>query len=279
MLFGNNGIIRNMIKRYFKLGISQSAAELSYFLLFSFCPILMFLTAVLAQINLSEQTIYTFTQLLPESIQNMIQGYIDYISSQPSIRPMLAGTLLTIYFLSRAVRSMIYTINQIYGIEEHRGVKYRWIMSFVFTSGFLLSILGTLSLVIFSRMFLNFIREWIPIPYDIINSLESTSMPIAITIIFIFVLLVNKLMPSMKLTIKQILPGSIFSFVSWLIISEAFSFYVNRIAKYSLLYGSLGAIIVLMVWLYMTSITLLLGPVLNQLLISRKNNLSTSDDF
>ena len=129
MLFGHNGIVRRVVRQYFKLGIPQSAAELSYFLLFSFCPILMFLTAALARINLSEETIYTFTQLLPESIQLMIQGYIDYISNQPSIRPLLVGTLLTLYFLARAVRSMMYTIYQIYDIEDHKTIIYRWIIN------------------------------------------------------------------------------------------------------------------------------------------------------
>lgn len=269
MLFGHNGIIRRVVRQYFKLGISQSAAELSYFLLFSFCPILMFLTAALARINLSEETIYTFTQLLPKSIQTMIKGYIDYISNEPSIRPMLVGTLLTLYFLSRAVRSMMYTIHQIYDIEDHKTIFYRWIMSFVFTCGFLLAIIGTLLLVIFGRMALNFIRTWLPVSYNITDYLASMSMPVAVCIIFIFVLLVNKLMPAIKLKFSQILPGALFSFVAWFIISGAFSFYVNNIARYSLLYGSLGAIIILMLWLYMTSITLLLGPLLNRILLKK----------
>ncbi len=267
MLLGHNGIIRKMIRQYFKLGISQSAAELSYFLLFSFCPILMFLTAALAQINLSKQTIYTFTQLLPETVQNIIQGYIDYISNQPSIKPMLLGTLLTIYFLSRAVRSMMYTVHQIYNVKDNKTIMYRWVMSFVFTCGFLLAIVGTLLLVVFGQMVINLIRNWLPIPYYITVSLESISMPIAVGIIFVFVLLVNKLMPGTKLKLNQILPGSLFSFAAWFIISGAFSFYVNNIARYSLLYGSLGAIIILMMWLYLTCITLLLGPVLNQILL------------
>ena len=272
MLFGHNGIVRKVVRQYFKLGIPQSAAELSYFLLFSFCPILMFLTAALARINLSEETIYTFTQLLPKSIQIMIQGYIDYISNQPSVKPMLVGTLLTIYFLSRAVRSMMYTIHQIYNIEDHKTILYRWIMSFVFTCGFLLAIIGTLLLVIFGRMALGFIRTWLPIPYDITDLLADMSMPIAVCIIFIFVLLVNKLMPAMKLKFSQILPGALFSFVAWFVISGAFSFYVNNIARYSLLYGSLGAIIILMIWLYMTSITLLLGPLLNKILLTKDDS-------
>lgn len=270
MLFGNNGIIHKMISNYFSLGIARSAAELSYFLLFSFCPILMFLTAVLAQINLSDETIYNFIKFLPSSVQITIEGYIHYLSTQPTIKPMLAGTILTLYFLSRAVRSMMYTIQDIYGFDGKNSAIQKWIMSFIFTCGFLLSIIGTLALIVFSKSALLFLEKWFQVPHYLTNAIENISMYVAFTIIFIFVILVNKLIPQKKLKFINILPGAFFSFIAWFFISSAFSFYVNNISNYSLLYGSLGAIIILMIWLYMTSITLLLGPLLNKILLDIK---------
>lgn len=264
------GLLRQLISRYFRDGIPQAAAELSYFLLFSFCPILMFLTSVLAQIELSDQAIYTFTQFLPQSVQAMIQSYIDYISAQPSLRPMLVGTALTIYFLSRAVRSLMRAVNEIYRVHGRRGPAYQIIMSLVFTGGFLLAIIGTLGLVVFGRTAFRVLRQWFPVPVVLTNALESISVPVAMGIVFLFVLLVNKLLPNMRLRWRQALPGALLSFGSWAAISVAFSFYVDNIARYSLLYGSLGAIIILMLWLYMTSITLLLGPMLNHTLLVRR---------
>lgn len=264
------GLLRQLISRYFRDGIPQAAAELSYFLLFSFCPILMFLTSVLAQIELSDQAIYTFTQFLPQSVQAMIQSYIDYISAQPSLRPMLVGTALTIYFLSRAVRSLMRSVNEIYRVHGRRGPAYQIIMSLVFTGGFLLAIIGTLGLVVFGRTAFRVLRQWFPVPVVLTNALESISVPVAMGIVFLFVLLVNKLLPNMRLRWRQALPGALLSFGSWAAISVAFSFYVDNIARYSLLYGSLGAIIILMLWLYMTSITLLLGPMLNHTLLVRR---------
>lgn len=98
--------------------------------------------------------------------------------------------------------------------------------------------------------------------------MESASIPLAVSIIFLFVLLVNRLVPNVRLSFRQVLPGALLSLGSWVLISVAFSFYVDNVARYSLLYGSLGAIIVLMLWLYLTSITLLLGPVLNDILLA-----------
>ncbi len=276
----------------------------------------MFTTAVLARIHLSEYAIDTFTRFLPESVQTMIHGYIEYLAAQPRISPLILGTALTIYFLSRAVRSLMRTVNGIYGVHGRTGALYQLVMSLVFTGGFLLSIIGTLALVVFGRtafrvlrqwfpipavvtnafesasmplavsiVFLfvllvnrlvpfgrtafRVLRQWFPIPAVVTNAFESASMPLAVSIVFLFVLLVNRLVPNLRLTFRQVLPGALLSFGSWVLISLGFSFYVDKIARYSLLYGSLGTIIVLMLWLYLTSITLLLGPVLNHILLLR----------
>ncbi|MBS7224433.1 MAG: YihY/virulence factor BrkB family protein [Clostridiaceae bacterium] len=262
-------VVRQLIGRYFSEGVPQAAAELSYFLLFSFCPILMFTTAVLARIHLSEYAIDTFTRFLPESVQGMIHGYIEYLAAQPRISPLILGTVLTVYFLSRAVRSLMRTVNGIYGVHGRTGALYQLVMSLVFTGGFLLSIIGTLALVVFGRTAFRVLRQWFPIPEMVTRAFESASMPLAVSIVFLFVLLVNRLVPNLRLTFRQVLPGALFSFGSWVLISLGFSFYVDKIARYSLLYGSLGTIIVLMLWLYLTSITLLLGPVLNHILLLR----------
>ncbi|MBP3311864.1 MAG: YihY/virulence factor BrkB family protein [Butyricicoccus sp.] len=262
-------VLRQMVGRYFSEGVPQAAAELSYFLLFSFCPMLMFTTAVLARIDLSEYAVDAFTQFLPESIQAMVHGYIEYLAEQPRLSPLILGTGMTIYFLSRAVRSLMRKVNEIYGVHRRAGALYQVVMSLAFTCGFLLSIIGTLALVVFGRTVFRVLRQWFPVPAVVTNAIESASMPLAVCIIFLFVLLVNRLVPNLRLTFRQVLPGSLFSFGSWVLVSVVFSFYVDNIARYSLLYGSLGAIIVLMLWLYITCITLLLGPMLNHILLLR----------
>ncbi len=262
-------VLRHLAVLYFTENIPQAAAELSYFLLFSFCPILMFITAGFSLLNLSKDEIEMVTRFLPISVQSIIRSYMTYLAWQPRISPMLIGTVLTIYFLSRAVRSLMYKVNEIYHVRERKGMVYQVVMSLVFTCGFLLSIIGTLALVVFGRTAFRMIRKWLPVPDVITNAVESAAMPVAMCIIFLFILLVNKLLPNIRLSWRQVLPGAALSFCSWILISVCFSFYVDNIAGYSLLYGSLGAIIVLMLWLYMTCITLLMGPVLNRILLLR----------
>ena len=101
-------LIKRMVYRFFDDGIPQSAAELSYFLLFSMFPLLMFVNSMLAQLDLSIEGMQPVLEMLPKSLQQLIGGYIQQLTGTPSFSPMIVGLGLTLYFLSRAVRSMMH---------------------------------------------------------------------------------------------------------------------------------------------------------------------------
>ena len=103
-------LIKRMVYRFFDDGIPQSAAELSYFLLFSMFPLLMFVNSMLAQLDLSIEGMQPVLEMLPKSLQQLIGGYIQQLTGTPSFSPMIVGLGLTLYFLSRAVRSMMPTL-------------------------------------------------------------------------------------------------------------------------------------------------------------------------
>ena len=80
-------------------------------------------------------------------------------------------------------------------------------------------------------------------------------------------MLFNRIVPNLHLGFREVWPGALFSLVAWVLVSWCFSFYVDNMARYSVLYGSLAAIIVLMLWLYIVSMILLMGPQLNHTLV------------
>ena len=231
----------------------------------------MFLTSLLAQIHLSEDSINAFLQFLPLELQQMIEGYIAYIRSMPTVQPMLIGTVLTLYFLSRAVRSMMGTLNDIYRVHRRQSPVYRGLVSVAMSAGFLLAIFGCMLLMVCGRTIFRLMRTKFPVPLVVTDAVESASYPIAIAFLFLFVLTVNKVVPNARLRWRDAVPGAGFSLAMWLLVSYPFSYYVDNMARYSLLYGSLGAIIILMIWLYLTSITLILGAVLNHILLLRRS--------
>ena len=127
-------LIKRMIYRFFDDGIPQSAAELSYFLLFSMFPLLMFVNSILARFDLFIEGIKPVLEMLPKSLQQLINSYLQQLSGTPSFSPMIVGLGLTLYFLSRAVRSMMRTVNDIYHIEVSRGKVLDVLISFGLTA-------------------------------------------------------------------------------------------------------------------------------------------------
>ena len=88
-----------LVERYFKDGVAHAAAELAFFLLFSLFPLLMVLNSLLGLAHLSEVTILNATRFLPTDVQQILVNYMNFLGSNDSVRPLLLGSCLTLYFL------------------------------------------------------------------------------------------------------------------------------------------------------------------------------------
>ena len=260
-------LVKRMIYRYFSDGIPQAAAELSYFLLFSMFPLLMFVNSILAQLDITLEGITPVLEMLPKSLQRLITGYLAQLAGTPAFSPMLIGIGLTLYFLSRAVRSMMRTVNDIYHVEVTRGMVKDVLISLGITAGFLISVVCSFVLVVAGRTLLRLLPQAFPIPQAALDVTHDASFWVMIAFIFAFLMLFNRIVPNLHLKFREVWPGALFSLVAWILVSWAFSFYVDNMARYSVLYGSLGTIIVLMLWLYIVSMLLLMGPQLNHTLV------------
>ena len=146
------------------------------------------------------------------------------------------------------------------------------IVSIIFAIALVILIIVVLLTLVFGEMIGNLIFSYIgatDIFYHIWEFIRKV-IPL-ISMIIIFALLYKySIMPKNRKSIKFIhtLPGAVFTTVGWVIASKIFSYYVNNFANYSKTYGSLGGVIVLLVWLYITSIMIVLGGEINGTLAS-----------
>lgn len=272
-------LVKEMIRCYFADGIAKSAAELAYFLLFSVFPLLMFLNSALAMIHISPESLDMLTQLLPLEVRQLIQSYLTYISSVAALSPLLIGIGLTLYFLSRSVNSLIYTINRIYHIHDRRSGMMQMVVSLSFTAGFMAAIILSFMLLVVGQILIGFLMNVFHMPEHITHIWHYGRYTLTICFIFIFLLMLNYIVPNFKIRMRDAIPGALFSLVAWVGFSLAFSYYVENMARYSLLYGSLGAIMVLMLWLYLTGIIMLMGAQLNHILLQMKIKKQRGEDL
>ena len=264
-------VVGQMVERYFQDQVARSSAELAYYMLFTLFPLLIFANVIISSFDLSAlDLVENLSMILPEQIVGLIAEYIAYIASLQPSTMLYAGFVLTLYFASRSINSLMLSIGTAY--RQPRKGKISFIFSMLVAGVLLISIYLLLALILVSENFLvllsrvteisdSFIRPW--------NWLRFTVAPIYV---FLIVTLFYKIAPSRWLRFRRAMPGGLFFVTVWSAISYFFSYYVSNISNYSLLYGSLGAIMILMLWFYITGIILIMGGHLNHILLVRKQD-------
>ncbi len=251
--------------------------SLTYFLILSIFP---FLISLINAINFSgildPAYIYRLLDVLPGEIQEIIRNFLKELHMSSS------GSFFTISFVaglftaSTAVFKLMKIINQSYGFVESRGFLAQRLIALFFTLALILMIFLLVLTQIFGQIIYVNIMSHLGIEniyFDKLWSIAKNGIPLAYMLIT-FILL-YKFSPSRSrenmVTIKSVLPGSIFATLGLIIASLGFNFYVSNFGKYSITYGSLGGIIVFLIWLYLLSTIILVGAEVNSTLYSMKN--------
>ena len=264
------------MRSYFADSIPKASAELSYYLLFSIFPLLLVMSTLMSAMKISQVTILNILSLLPGDIQRVISPiitrYIGSMSPFTFISRIFVFTILGIYFLSRTMSSLMHTVNRIYGIPNRRGGIGQLIFEVLTAAGLIFAIVFTFILWILGRSIRILVLRYlhISLPEQLTWLWGWGRFLIAIGLMFLFILILCYLCPNCIMKLKEALPGALFTLVAWIICTVIFSFYITNISQYDALYGSISAIMILMLWLYLTGIVLILGFELNFILMKRQ---------
>ena len=166
----------------------------------------------------------------------------------------------------------MHTVNRIYGIPNRRGGIGQLIFEVLTAAGLIFAIVFTFILWILGRSIRILVLRYlhISLPEQLAWLWGWGRFLIAIGLMFLFILILCYLCPNCIMKLKEALPGALFTLVAWIICTVIFSFYITNISQYDALYGSISAIMILMLWLYLTGIVLILGFELNFILMKRQ---------
>lgn len=262
-------VMQRLLKNLYEHNVGKNAAALAYYLLFALFPLLIFASNFLGllELNVSE-IILNLNRILPTDAVGIIENYLDYISDNSSRTLMWFALVFSIWFPLRAVKGLMDDVRRAYGLGQPKKIVNYSVKQIVFTVLFLVVIVLTILLSILGENVINFIRGLLPesalsITDNQINLWQYLRfVPIALLMITAIGTLYS-LSLDQRQKVKSILPGIASAVILWLILSIGFSFYVENFSSYSIIYGTLGAVMVLIVWLYMTSFVLILGAELN----------------
>ncbi len=259
--------VREFVLRFFTDGVGRAGAELAYFFLFSFFPLMIFASLLIGTFDINVNSVEELLKgVIPADVLTIALDYIAYVTNLQMDGLMYVGLFTALWSASRAVSSLSVAVNRAYRIEDGRNVLLQFLINIGFSAAMLASIVITIVILVLGRGVLQYVAQIVNIGPVEINTWHILRF-VPITLLFFCILLfLYSVVPNKRIAIRQVIPGAIAAAVSWLIASIGFSFYVENMARYSLLYGSIGAVIVLMIWLYLTGIILIMGAELNHVL-------------
>lgn len=275
MKINKNSFVFRFCRIFTDNSVNSAAAEMSYYLLFAFFPMIMVSYASLSLAGKANpQFIRNFAVILPDSVSEIIDTFIMHISSSASnISFLVTGIILTLLSVSKFTKSVKSNVRRIYAAQSSQSVIAEWILSVVFSVLLLAVFFVTLFAMILGEHILKIISKYILITDFAYNLIQFLRYFITVFVILLILSLFYFLIPNVRQKLTDVLPGTLFTLASWLLVSYVFAFYMNNFARYSVVYGSLGAFIILLLWLYMTCMLLIVGAILNSMIYNRKRNI------
>ena len=268
------GFLKELILRIKNVDVSGLGAELSYFFLLSMFPLLIFLFTLLPYMNLDQAEVMLFIRdYAPAEVAKMIEDILSTVLANKNGGLLSVGILATLWSASKGMNALTKALNRSYFKEDSRSFVVQRGMSIVFTIMLVVVVIVALGLPVFGEQIGSVVFSYLGFENGFTtlwNQLRFLLPPVLIAVVFT---LIYWLVPDVKQQFKTSLPGALFATVGWIITTLGFSFYVSNFGSYSNTYGSIGTIIILMLWLYLSAIIFMIGGQINAVMKERSERL------
>lgn len=255
--------------------ITTRASSLAFNFFLAFFPsIIVFFTLIpYIPINGIQATLMDLlTVVLPPSTNEITFNTLDDIINNPRSGLLSIGFVLAVYFSTNGVNSLIEAFNASYHISETRSIIKQRLLSFAITLALSCILIIAMGLIIFGKLTVNYLTE-----YELITQYAGEFILYGkwLTILFILFIGISILFhlgPSTKNNWRFFTAGSILATAGIIITSIGFNYYINHFSQYNKIYGSIGTLMIILIWMYFNSIILLTGFELNVSILNAKKN-------
>ena len=254
--------------------ISVYAAQVSFFIVISAIPIVMLLVPLLQfLIPVSRETVTnTILAVLPNTaqVQDFVHSLLNDVYTNSAGTIISVSAVTTLWAASKGIYSLQQGLNRISGIRETRNIIVQRLLSIVYTLGFIFVLIFTFGVLLFGNRIQMLLESLLPHLAQFSGLIILFRTGLSIGLFMLFFVLIYSILPNRRQPIWQQLPGAAFTTAGWLIFSYVYSLYIDHVADFSYVYGSLTAIILLMLWLYICMNIVLLGAELNRILSEKR---------
>ena len=214
------------------------------------------------------------SNILPPSTNAATFNTLEDIINNQRGGLLSIGFILALYFSTNGMSSLIQAFNSSYHIRENESILKHQLLSIILTIILSALVFLTIILIIFGKAAILYLIE-----YEIISQNQITLLNIAKWVILTFMLFIGittifNFGHSIKSRTKIFSPGALLATLFIILTSVVFSYYIDNFSQYNKIYGSIGTLIIILLWIYFNAIILLIGFELNASIINAKKNLN-----
>jgi membrane protein len=242
------------------------AGSIAFTSLFALFPFLIFLTTLAGEFG-QEEAARGFIDLaldgLPPEVVSTIRPAIDQVVEVRRTGLMTVSILVAVWTASSGLEALRTALNYAYGIEEPRPIWWRRLQSIVFTIIMSISILVLMIVIVAGPFIWDFLVYLFKVPESWSWLYTGARYLFAVLLLYAVVALLYQWLPNRHLHRHEILPGAAVTVVTWLITASLFSLYLQNLGRFSVTYGSLGGIVVTLMFFYLSAAIFIFGAEIN----------------
>jgi membrane protein len=242
------------------------AAAMSYHVLFSLFPFMIFLLALLSFLDIPQFFDWLVAQagtLLPPEAQTQVHEVVGEIQNQRRGGLLSFGMIAALWTASLAMRSAMNALNNAYNVDEGRPIWKRYGMSLVYTLALVVLVVVAAVLMAVGPAWMAALAETLGLEQAFVTVWSWLRIPVAALLVMVGVGLVYYFAPNVRHPLQLVTPGAVLAVVVWVLATVGFNAYMHNFADYSATYGSVGAVIVLLFYFFISANALFLGAEVN----------------
>lgn len=253
-----------LLDAFGKHDLTLLAAAQAYYYLLSVVPLLFISFALIPYFHIEPaDAMNVINTLLPGEIASLFEENIIGIVQEPKGGLLTIGIIGALWSASNGINAFIRSSNRAYDTEESRNFFVVRGIALILTIAIVISFILAILLPVIGSVLSNLVNNYFPDTTWMVMTFEIVRQSMTIIVLTLIIFMLYRYAPSKRLPIKHLLPGALTASILWQTISFIFSFYIKNFANYSNTYGSLGGLVILIIWFFLTGLILMIGIEIN----------------
>lgn len=255
---------KQIYDKFSKDEMTVYAAQASFFTIIAAFPFIMLLMAMIQVIPTISKAdlLQLIMNIVPQNIKSLVVTVVETIYTNSPFAVLSVTAIAAVWSASRGMFGIMRGLNRVFGVPKKRNYVVTRLICAGYTIVFIAICIVTLVLLVLGTSIQGFLEVHFPVISEITHYIITFRTVLLLILTVCFTCLYTYIPDKKQQFLKQI-PGAVFSTIGWIGFSFAFSIYFNHFSNFSVMYGSLTAIVLVMLWLYFCICILFLGAELN----------------